>query len=141
MLEAFGGCCVYDESSRNGGGAYGVLGWLLGGEPARVASLLTDAELMPLILDSLPPALQGGRERIVEARVHRWVSAVNGLPAGYPPHKMDARHLPEPTQHSRLLLVGDYLFDSTLNGVLDSANHVAEWLAAEMGQAPHGPPG
>jgi hypothetical protein len=25
--------------------------------------------------------------------------------------------------------VGDYLFDSTLNGVLDSATHVADWLA------------
>jgi hypothetical protein len=29
--------------------------------------------------------------------------------------------------------VGDYLYDSTLNGVLDSAEHVAGWLAAEFG--------
>jgi hypothetical protein len=27
------------------------------------------------------------------------------------------------------MVVGDYLFDSTLNGVLDSASYVAEWLA------------
>jgi hypothetical protein len=28
-------------------------------------------------------------------------------------------------------VVGDYLFDSTLNGVLDSADTVAEWLVEE----------
>ena len=32
MLDAFGGCCVYDESSRNGAGSHAVLGWLLGGK-------------------------------------------------------------------------------------------------------------
>ena len=28
--------------------------------------------------------------------------------------------------------MGDYLFDSTLNGVLDSADYVAEFLAEEI---------
>ena len=28
--------------------------------------------------------------------------------------------------------VGDYLFDSTINGVLDSADHVAGWLATRF---------
>jgi hypothetical protein len=28
--------------------------------------------------------------------------------------------------------VGDYLFDTTLNGVLDSAEHAASWLAADL---------
>jgi len=62
------------------------------------------------------------------------LAEVNGLPAGYPPRNMEARHVPEPTRHANLLLVGDYLFDSTLNGVLDSADFAAEWLAVEMGQ-------
>ncbi len=35
MLDAFGGCCVYDESSRNGG-TCGVLGWLLAGNAALI---------------------------------------------------------------------------------------------------------
>jgi hypothetical protein len=30
------------------------------------------------------------------------------------------------------MFVGDYLFDSTLNGVLDSADYVAGWLATLM---------
>lgn len=132
MHEAFGGCCIYDESSRNGNDTYGVLGWLLGGEPAATMSELSDADLTARVLDSLPAFLQGGRDLVVEARVHRWVREVNGLPAGYPPRTMEIRHRPEPVGHPNLLVVGDYLFDSTLNGVLDSADFVAEWLAAEM---------
>ena len=34
MLDAFGGCCVYDESPTHGAGTYGVLGWLLAGADA-----------------------------------------------------------------------------------------------------------
>jgi monoamine oxidase len=132
MLDAYGGCCVYDESSRNGDDEHGVLGWLLGGEPAQALSRLSDDELIRMMLESLPPSLQQGSKLFVEGRVHRWERAVNGLPAGYPPQRMDIRHVPEPTQHSNLLVVGDYLFDSTLNGVLDSADFVAEWLAGEM---------
>jgi hypothetical protein len=135
MLDAFGGCCVYDESSRNDGESHGVLGWLLGGEPALALCGLSDEELIVRMLESLPPSLQHGRDAFIEGKVHRWAHAVNGLPAGYPPQPMETRHRPEPIAHPNLLLVGDYLFDSTLNGVLDSADFTAEWLAAEMGFA------
>ena len=60
------------------------------------------------------------------------LAQVNGLPASYPAHGLDARHMPEPIEHPNLRVVGDYLFDSTLNGVLDSADFAAVWLAAEM---------
>jgi hypothetical protein len=40
---------------------------------------------------------------------------------------MESRHIPEPA-HPNLFAVGDYLFDSTINGVLDSADFVAEYL-------------
>src|SRR5262249_36321877 len=71
-------------------------------------------------------------EWFLEGRVHRWVGTVNGLPGGRPAREPDSRHLPEPTQHSGLFVVGDYLFDSTLNGVLDSADVVAEWIMEEI---------
>ncbi len=67
MLDAFGGCCLYDESSRNGSGSHGVLGWLLGGEPAQSMSGLSDEELIAMMLESLPPFLQHGR-RVVPRR-------------------------------------------------------------------------
>jgi hypothetical protein len=60
------------------------------------------------------------------------VGSVNGLPGGRPAREPDSRHLPEPTEHPWLFAVGDYLFDSTLNGVLDSADVVAEWIVEEI---------
>ena len=51
---------------------------------------------------------------------------------------LDRRHQPEPTEHANMFTVGDYLFDSTLNGVLDSAEYVAAWLSAQMADKPEG---
>ncbi len=136
MLDAFGGCCLYDESSRNGHDSSGVLGWLLAGEAAVSLSNYSDNDLIPIILDSLPFSLRHGIELFLEGRVHRWIGSVNGLPAGLPPLDMDLRHVPEPKQHPNLFVVGDYLFDSTLNGLLDSADYVAEWLTERMEEQP-----
>jgi monoamine oxidase len=134
MLDAFGGCCVYDESSRNAGHGFGVLGWLLGGQAALTLSNFDDAALIEQMLDSLPRCLRDGRERVLEGRVHRWVGTVNGLPGGRPARDPDARHQPEPTEHPLLFVVGDYLFDSTINGLLDSADVVVEWILEEMAE-------
>jgi monoamine oxidase len=132
MLDVFGGCCVYDESSRNGADTHGVLGWLLAGDAALNLSNLTDAELVEAALNSLPKSLQHGRGGFLEGQVHRWVGTVNGLPGGFPMREPDSRHVPEPENHPWLFVVGDYLFDSTLNGVLDSADVVAEWILEEI---------
>lgn len=132
MLDRFGGCCLYDESSRDPGSTMGVLGWLLSGEGADSMSALTDEQLIAEALDSLPDFLQNGRQTFVEGRVHRWTGAVNAMPGGLVAQNLDKRHQPEPIEHAHLFVVGDYLFDSTLNGVLDSAEYVAAWLAATM---------
>jgi len=131
MLDAFGGCCLYDESSRNGSLSVGVLGWLLAGDAAMIAGNHTDEQLIQRALGSLPSFLQHGRELFVEGQVHRWIGSVNGLPGGSPMLDMDARHIPEPA-HPNLFAVGDYLFDSTISGVLDSADFVAECLCEAM---------
>lgn len=133
MLEAFDGCCLYDESSREPTARHGVLGWLLGGAAAETWSRRSDGELVDAAVDSLPPWLRHtAREQLVEGRVHRWQAAVSGLPGGWQSLPHDQRHQPEPAEHPRLFLVGDYLFDSTLNGVHDSAEYVADWIAALM---------
>jgi hypothetical protein len=128
MLDAFGGCCLYDESSRNGAKSHGALGWLLAGEAAVTMGNLSDEDLVERVLESLPRRLQHGRSLFVEGRVHRWLGAVNGMPGGARVQDMETRHVPERAEPN-LFMVGDYLFDSTLNGVLDSADYVAEWLA------------
>jgi monoamine oxidase len=132
MSDAFGGCCVYDETSRVDGATFGVLGWLLAGEAALSMNNLDDATIIEQVVDSLPATLRDGRKLMLEGHIHRWAGSVNGLPAGYPAREPDSRHVPELEDHDDLFVVGDYLFDSTLNGVMDSADTVAEWLVEEM---------
>ena len=130
MLENFHGCCLYDESSREPESKHGVMGWLLAGRDAEELSELSDTELIEKALDSLPEFCGDGRQHFLEGRVHRWIGAVNALPGGIVPQPPDRRHQPEPVDHSHLFVVGDYLFDSTLNGVLDSATYVSNWIAS-----------
>jgi SAM-dependent methyltransferase len=41
-------------------------------------------------------------------------------------------HRPEPKDHPGLVVVGDYLFDSTLNGLLDSSDAATDIILTEM---------
>jgi hypothetical protein len=113
-----------------------VLGWLLGGNAALERNEHSDEALVAEALDSLPDFLAHGREFFIEGKVQRWMGAVNAMPGGLVTKNHDRRHQPEPTEHPNLFVVGDYLFDSTLNGVLDSAEYVAVWIAALLAAAP-----
>jgi monoamine oxidase len=130
MLDAFGGCCLYVESGREPAATHGVLGWLIGGEAAVAMASLADDELVAAAVATLPLPFTPLRDHLLEARVHRWRGAVSGVPGGWRPLPVDRRHRPA-ASHAKLFVVGDYLYDTTLNGVLDSAEHVAGWLAAE----------
>jgi monoamine oxidase len=136
MLDAFGGCCLYDESAREPDAGHGVLGWLLAGAAALEACDRSDDDLVAAALASLPSSFGDARAAFREGRVHRWPGAVSALPGGVRRLPLDRRHQPEPVEHRHLFLVGDYLFDSTLNGVLDSATHVAGWLSALLASNP-----
>ena len=130
MLDHFEGCCLYDESSRLCEPERGVLGWLLGGQIAVQMSGLDDLALEKAMLATLPDSFAAARECHLETRVHRWVGAVNAMPGGRQVLPIDRRHQPDPNNFPNVFVVGDYLFDTTLNGVLDSANYVANWLAS-----------
>lgn len=135
MLDQFGGCCLYDESWRTPEPESGVLGWLLGGQSAVDFASRSDNELIELALGSLPPIFGDGRQHFLEGRVHRWLNAVNALPGGRTSLPIPQRHSPEPLGHDNLWIVGDYLYDSTLNGVFDSADYVSD----AIGTAVHSP--
>ncbi|MEZ6139086.1 MAG: FAD-dependent oxidoreductase [Zavarzinella sp.] len=140
MLDQFSGCCLYDESSRDASCSYGILGWLLGGDAAETHSERTDEELTSLAMQSLNQFPWANNLKKLEVRIHRWLGAVNAMPGGKTPVCQDRKHQPEPEQHPNLFLVGDYLYDSTINGVVDSAYYVAGWIAAELLQpAPQQP--
>lgn len=131
MSDAFNGCCVYDESSRHDYGTAGALGWLIAGSDALAYANMPDDHLVRMALDSLPPQLQAGREQMLEAKVVRWLNTVNGIPGGRPVRDTQQNHQPEPVEHPGLFVTGDYLFDATLNGVLDSADCASDLLMSE----------
>jgi monoamine oxidase/SAM-dependent methyltransferase len=139
MTDAFGGCCVYDEGARHACEPYGVLGWLLAGTDAMALSNLDDQRLLELALDSLPEPLAQGRELFVEGRVHRWVGTISGLPGGQPAHDIRHRHVIDSNGHPGLYLVGDYLFDSTINGVFDSADFVTDMILTHLRKKKYAP--
>jgi monoamine oxidase len=132
MLDAWGGCCLYDETSRQPDSVCGILGWLFGGDAAVELSQLSDEHLIRTALRTLPHGQNEAEQLLLEGRVHRWIEAVSAMPGGDQPTRLDLRHQPDPIEHPGLFLVGDYLFDSTLHGVLDSAECVAGWIAAEL---------
>lgn len=132
MSEAFGGCCVYNEGARHDVGKHGVLNWLIAGSDALAFANLNDSELIDAALKSLPASFGDARAHFVEGKIHRWLSSVNALPGGMPARDVMTNHRPDPKQHPGLVVVGDYLFDSTLNGLLDSSDAATDIILTEM---------
>jgi monoamine oxidase len=131
MLDAFGGCCVYDESARHQHESCGVLGWLIAGADALMLCNTDDQTLTELALGSLPDGLaETARRSLCECRVHRWAGAVSARPGRCTSAGSDGLPLLDRSGHGALCVVGDYLFDATLNGVLRSATNVADLIAA-----------
>src|ERR1700755_3014168 len=122
MSEAFGGCCVYVEGTRHDVGVNGVLNWLIAGSDALAFANLSDSELIADAMKSLPQSFGDPKQHFVEGKIHRWLSSVNCIPGGLPVRDVMTNHRPEPHEHPGFVVTGDYLFDSTLNGLLDSAD-------------------
>jgi len=137
MSEAFGGCCVYNEGARHNVGRNGVLNFLIAGSDALAFANLSDSELIDAALKSLPASFGDAREHLVEGKIHRWLSSVNAVPGGVPVRDVATNHRPEPKQHPGLVLVGDYLFDSTLNGLLDSSDAATDIVVTETMRLRH----
>jgi monoamine oxidase/SAM-dependent methyltransferase len=129
MLDAFGGCCVYDESARHEAGSYGVLSWLIAGTDALTLGNCENQSLICTVLNALPEPLRAEAvSSHVEGKVDRWMASVSAQPGGMPVRDARTSHVPEPKQHPGLFMVGDYLFDSTINGVLDSADFATDFF-------------
>src|ERR1700750_1285797 len=132
MSEAFGGCCVYNEGARHDVGRHGVLNWLIAGSDALAFSNLSDQELIDAALKSLPASLGDARAHFLEGKTHRWLSSVNALPGARPAADVRTNHRREPKHDPGLVVVGDYLFDSPLNGFLDSSDSATDIIVTEI---------
>jgi len=126
VLDSFLGCCVYDESARKDTGQYGVLSWLISGGPAWELAKDSDREVVKEVLRSLPKSLLSlGRNQFIEGRVDRWVRGVSAIPGGTTIKGDISRYLPD-TESPNFFVVGDYMTDTTINGVLGSVKLVTE---------------
>ncbi|HEY6256413.1 MAG TPA: FAD-dependent oxidoreductase [Xanthobacteraceae bacterium] len=132
MIDGFDGCCVYDEGSRNELGRNGALGFLIAGNAALALANMSDDRITELCLDALPPALQESRGLLIDRRIHRWMASVNAMPGGSPQRSRLANHQPDPAHLPGLFTAGDYMFDATLNGVLDSADTVTDLILSDV---------
>ncbi|MBN9248875.1 MAG: FAD-dependent oxidoreductase, partial [Hyphomicrobium sp.] len=131
-LDAFDGSCVYDEGARNDFSGCGALAFLIAGNAALALANLSDDRIERLCLDALPPELAEGRDLIIDRRIHRWMASVNAIPGGLPVRQRTDSHRPDPENLPGLVLVGDYIFDATLNGAFDSADAATDIVMAEI---------
>lgn len=132
MSEAFGGCCVYIEGARHDVGKYGVLNWLISGSDVLAFANLDDKALADMALKTLPKEFGDAEAHLLEIKTHRWLSSVNAIPGGMPVRDPHTNHIPEPKEHPGMVLVGDYLFDSTLNGLLDSSDMATDMILTQL---------
>ena len=132
MLDAFDGCCVYDESSRYDYAGYGILAFLIAGNAALELSHHPGEVIEQMCLDALPAELAYGRELVLDRRIRRWVGRVSAVPGGMPLRPRRINHYPDPIHAPGMVVVGDYLFDATLNGVMDSAEVASDIILADV---------
>jgi SAM-dependent methyltransferase len=87
--------------------------------------------LIDAALKSLPASFGDARAHFIEGKIHRWLSSVNAIPGGLPARDVMTNHRPDSKQHPGLVVVGDYLFDSTLNGLFDSSDAATDIIVTE----------
>ncbi len=132
MLDAFDGCCVYDESARYDYGSYGLLAFLVAGNAALALTNASDEQIEQMCMDALPAELAQAKELLLDRRIHRWVASVSAIPGGVPVRQRATNHRPEPVHAPGLVMVGDYLFDATVNGVMDSAEVASDIILTDV---------
>jgi monoamine oxidase len=137
MMDAFHGCCVYDESRRWKATGSHVLSFLIAGQDAlnMVSANQSDAEVARCVMAALPEDWRTeAQDNFIESRVERYIGAINAQPGSWPAEELIGEHEPEPLQHPGLFIVGDFLFDSTLNAALISAGTAIDLLLKHFGK-------
>ena len=132
MLDAFDGCCVYDEGLKNDYAAYGALSFLIAGNAALALANCSDDEIEYRCLSALPWGLEEAKSGLLERRVNRWMASVSAIPGGTNARARQTNHQPDRVNVPGFFVVGDYLFDATINGVMDSADSASDLILAQV---------
>jgi hypothetical protein len=95
-------------------------------------------DIIDYVIYSLPTSMRSlAEEHFEDGQVDRYVGSINAQPGGWPAEELRGEHQPDPDMHPGVFLVGDYFFDSTLNGTLMSANIAVELLLEYFGEESH----
>ncbi len=136
VSDAFDGVTVYDQSPTREADAHGVQSWLLGGEAAAQWARRRDTEVVDAVRAAMPDALSDAERHFLTGVVDRWEGprGVSALPGGVPLQGLETRHCPD-RRWPQLILVGDYLYDSTICGALDAVLWAVTRIGQRMGDA------
>jgi monoamine oxidase len=135
MMDMFHGCCAYDESTRWKRDSGHVLSFLIAGGDAQLlcSQNQSDAEIIRCVFDHLPEFMvKDAVATFLEGQVERYIGSINAQPGGWPAAELRGEHQPDP-KCPGVFLVGDFLFDSTLNACLISANTATDCLLEYLG--------
>ena len=142
ISDAFGGCCIYNETLRHDTAVpYGCLSWLIAGSDALTYAGVAEDELVRMCIESLPKRMGNGMAHMLEFKVHRWAAAVSGMPGGNPVQDMRIKHQPTRHRFPNLYVCGDYLADTTVNGAFDSADYATDLILTELRRRKYGTSG
>ena len=136
MMDIFGGCCCYNESFRWRSTRGHVLSFLLGGQDALLQCAANESEecIVSRLVDSLPSWMrEDAKSELVEAQVDRYAGSLNAQPGGWPAKNLKEEHVPDPEENPGVFLIGDFLFDSTLNACLISAGTAVDACLKYLG--------
>ncbi len=68
----------------------------------------------------------------MERRIHRWVASVSAIPGGVPVRQRGINHRPDRAHAPGLVMVGDYMFDATVNGIVGSAEVASDIILTDV---------
>jgi hypothetical protein len=133
-----GGTTVYDKTTRVGGQENPMLSVLVAGQNALEMARAADSDVVEAVVDSLPKSAGIDRKGVRAYAVDRWLYdlGVSRLPGGQPVLQLDRRHEPS-VSFPNVFTVGDYLYDTTINGALDAVMATAERICDRVEGLPH----
>lgn len=127
VCEGLGGVTVYDKSICTESRTVPILSLLVAGAHASDLAQRQDSEVLRITLDALPPSAGVDSHSVEKFWVDRWTRAlgVSRLPGGVPLLALARRHCPC-ADYPDIFALGDYLYDTTINGALDACVFVAK---------------
>jgi len=127
VSDRLGGVTVYDKTVPGDSDEAPILSLLIAGKYATELSREGDDRVLENALRALPMESGVDEKSVVAFEIDRWQNdlGVSRMPGGIPLLSLEDRHSPA-KEHPRVFILGDFLYDTTINGALDGAGFVID---------------